>query len=78
MKSYENGTTIIFAVDRNYGWSLTLVNPELRLPTGQSYKVTISVDDDIPTVRTAMALSAIMAEIKLPVLDIGPRGSIYD
>jgi hypothetical protein len=67
--SYENGTTIIFAVDRNYGWTLTLVNPELRVPTGQSYMVTISVDNDIPTVRTAMAVSAIMAEIKLPATE---------
>jgi hypothetical protein len=67
--SYENGTTIIFTVDRNYGWTLTLGNPELRLPLGQSYKVTISVDNDIPSVRTATAISANLAEIRLPATE---------
>jgi hypothetical protein len=67
--SYENGTSVVFAVGRTYRWSLTLVNPELRLPPGRSYKVAISVDGDGPSVRTAVARSTNAAEIELPATE---------
>jgi hypothetical protein len=64
--SYENGTSVVFAVDRAYNWSLGLVNQEWRLAHRYSYHVTISVDGDIPGVRTAVALNPVAMEIELP------------
>jgi hypothetical protein len=64
--AYQNGSSIVFGVDRSYRWSLTLFNPELGLPPGQAYAVALSIDGGAPDVRTAMAVSSLAAQIELP------------
>ena len=64
--TYNSGVSVVFAVGRDYGWSMMLANPDWTLTRGRSYNLGFSVDGDVSTWRTGTAITSNGVEIELP------------
>jgi hypothetical protein len=45
---YNSGISVLFSINRNYGWSMGFVHPQWRLKNGQQYDIAFSIDGGTP------------------------------
>ncbi len=65
--SYNSGITMLFAVNRTFGWSLGFADPAWKLSIGSTYTLKLSIDGGAPIRAEAHALTDQVVEV--PLLD---------
>jgi hypothetical protein len=62
---YQSGEYLVFAVDRNFNWSMGLANPSWQLTPGAAYRIAYQVDQQPPLSGDAVVNTPNLVEIKL-------------
>jgi hypothetical protein len=64
--SYRSGILVVFAVTKNYLWSMSFMNPSWRLSQGETYDISFVVDSGQIKRGKAFAVSVNQVNVLLP------------
>ncbi len=65
MGRYGSGISMIFAISRDFHWSMSFAHPAWRLRPGSAFDITFTVDDMAPITAQARAISPQVVEVEL-------------
>lgn len=78
--SYKNGIVVVFEVGSKFQWSIGFQNPTWQLTAGQSYPVAFTIDNDAPSLGTAVAITTNQVQVQLaantPLFERFMRGEL--
>jgi len=63
--TYRSGISVIFAINRNFHWSMGFVHPSWTLRPGAVFDIAFTVDEMQPIMAKARALNAMAVEVDL-------------
>jgi hypothetical protein len=73
--AYRNGTLMLFAINKDFRWSMGFMNPQWQLSKGDSYPISFSVDG-IPALR-AQATALNDHQVKVELADSAALFNIF-